>query len=117
MRPPEVLVVCPRAVLSGQELLESVLDGNPPTPLFIVQGRTIQPDPSCIMYYTYYVMLCINTGRIISGHNTAAAAAAARGGGGGARQRRRDPQPHWHIVAYLFDMCFNTFSCIFDSFL
>ena len=48
------------------------------------QGRVIQPDPSCIMYYTYYIILCINTGRIISGHNTArwrggAAAAEAAG--------------------------------------
>ena len=25
------------------------------------QGGTIQPDPSCIMYYTYYIILCINT--------------------------------------------------------
>ena len=39
------------------------------------------------MYYTYYIILYINTGRIISGRNTAAAAAAAaaavarRGGG------------------------------------
>ena len=23
------------------------------------QGRLIQPDPSCIMYYTYYIILCI----------------------------------------------------------
>ena len=30
------------------------------------QGHLIQPDPSCIMYYTYYIILCINTGRIIS---------------------------------------------------
>ena len=38
------------------------------------------------MYYTYYIILCIDTGRIISGHNTAAVvAAAAAGGGGGAR--------------------------------
>ena len=25
------------------------------------------------MYYTYYIILCINTDRIISGHNTATA--------------------------------------------
>ena len=34
------------------------------------QGQLIQPDPSCIMYYTYYIILCINTGCIISENNT-----------------------------------------------
>ena len=35
-----------------------------------LQGQLIQPDPSCIMYYTYYIILCINTGCIISENNT-----------------------------------------------
>ena len=34
------------------------------------QGRTIRGGTPCIMYYTYYIILCINTGRIISRHNT-----------------------------------------------